>query len=148
MRNQRTPKELLADLDFIQSSKVSTSQASPFFSGIVYEIILNKEIIKTNKQLPDFVNGIIIDTANKAPKINNNLVEIAQLKSYIFASRTSVAARTSRIILENFEYPTIEKVIANIVEYIERTAENKEISKPTLKKQSVSDSLDSWLGRK
>lgn len=147
MRNQRTPKELLADLDFIQSSKVSANQASPFFSGMVYEIILNKEIIKTNKQLPDFVNRIIIDTANKAPKISND-VKIAQLKPYIFASRTSVAARTSRIILENFEYPTIEKVIANIVEYISQTTDNVEISKPAVKKQSVSDSLESWIGRK
>lgn len=147
MKNQRDTKIILNDLSFVISSRISMQQAKPFFAGLLYEIILNKEIIAYNKQLPHFVNDIIISTANLTANQNGEYTDIPFLKPYIFSSRTNVAARISRIIIEKFDYNAVVAINEAISNYIkENSVENLKKLKPTNSSSSLIKELDNWLG--
>lgn len=143
--------ELIDGVHFILSNKVKVNIAPAMFSGIVYEIILNKQIIKTNADLPSFINDKFIATFNKT-----NHADIDYFKEYIFKSRTSVAARISRLIIETFTTEDIRITSEWLIPYIEeihmslpdslvetdlRTIHNKRIAK------DLNNELVSWIKR-
>ncbi|WP_270621873.1 hypothetical protein [Weissella viridescens] len=142
---------LIDGVHFILSNKVKVNIAPAMFAGIVYEIILNKQIIPKNADLPSFINENFIYTFNKTNENN-----IDYFKEYVFKSRTAVAARISRLIIEKFSTEDIRITSEWLIPYIKeirmsssnntaradlRMNQNKRVAK------DLNNELVSWIKR-
>lgn len=140
----RNPKQLINDLKFVTSSKVTIDQAPAFFAGLVYEIILNKTTVPLNRDLPRIIEEFILTPARATPSVKNSNKTLPVFKEYIFKSRTAVAAKTSRMILEQFEFDAVLEASVALIQYIESIDFSPEPTKKT-PSGGLSDELSHWL---
>ncbi|CUO13257.1 hypothetical protein EAI89_19105 [Eubacterium sp. am_0171] len=100
--------------------------------GIITVLIIKKDVIKKNSDVGEFVNNIL--------KV--------KFPEYVIRSRTLIAARVSRILLE-LDDDKIENIKENILKYIDKIDiedMNKESSTPKKnKKKNENKKLEKWL---
>lgn len=100
----RQLSDIKNDLKIIMSNKLSISQSKLLFMGIIYEIILSKELFPRNSQLEEFINGHLIKYLNKD----------TEFKEYLFKTRTILAATIQKHIYNNLDYNNILDVVEEI----------------------------------
>lgn len=99
--------------------------------GVVTMIILTKDIFKKNSEVGKFINEIL----------NVHFPE------YVIKSRTLMAARTGRLVMELDEHQ-IMKIQLKIVSYLEKLNDSESDEKPILrkkKKKNENEKLEKWL---
>lgn len=96
----RQSEDIVSTLKLIQTPKLSIAQSTMLLSGIVYALILDREIFKHNIDLKDFTLKIF----------KQWLPNQEQFRPYVFRSRTLLGSKLSRIILESFDYESTKAV--------------------------------------
>lgn len=134
--SKRDLASILDDLKLVRSNKLNSHQVEVFMNGILYETIQRKDLFPKNSDLKYFINEQI----NRTLKVDN-------FRDYLFASRTLLAARVQKNILENSDYLEI-LLIADFIEIRIReqqgdiiVSKNKKNDSKTLK----SDPLNDWM---
>lgn len=129
----RNLNDIKYDLKVIRGNKLSISQSKLLFMGIMYEIILNKELFPRNIQLNEFVNEHLLQYLKRNKKFKN----------YIFKSRTLLAATIQREIYNNLDYNDIIYIIDEIDAIL---FENSNYGyKKTIKKNNNEVEMSEWL---
>lgn len=107
MSNSTRPlRSIEEDIKLITSNKLSTSQSKLLFMGIIYEIILRKDLFPRNSDLKEFVDKLFAKYIyNKEP-----------LRDYLYLSRTLLSSRIQKDILQNLEYNQIIDIVNKIYE--------------------------------
>lgn len=134
--NKRDLTSILDDLKLVRSNKLNSHQVEVFMNGILYETIQRKDLFPKNSDLKYFINEQI-----------NKTLKVDSFREYLFASRTILAARVQKNILENSDYLGI-LLIADFIELRIReqqgdiaVSKNKKNDSKTLK----SDPLNDWM---
>ena len=129
---KRELKDIKYDLKIIMSNKLSISQSKLLLMGIIYEIILNKELFPRNSQLKEFINEHLINYLNK---------EVG-FKDYLFKTRTVLAAMIQKEIYINLSYNDVMNLVEEIYKILPDSIESKN------KKESRKDTnkaISEWL---
>ncbi|WP_270310873.1 hypothetical protein [Weissella cibaria] len=146
--SNRKSEDLLEGISFIMSNKVKTVLVPSLFSGLIYEIILNKNIIHLNSDLPEFINTKFLSTFNSGKKSEN---QVSPYKDYLFKSRTNLAARLSRLIIEEFSYDDVRKQADWLSEYISNADDSmiqkSEFGSKSKKNTDLSSEIMDWTAR-
>lgn len=104
MEQERLLKDIKNDIKIVVSNKLNMSQSKLLFMGLIYEIILSKDLFPKNNNLKVFIDKVII----KYLDINE------PFKDYLYDSRTILASRVQRIILKEVEYSKIIQMVKEI----------------------------------
>lgn len=131
-------EEIFDSLKLIKSNKLNSSQTIEYFSGFTYKILLDKDIFPNNDDLKEFIMSVYLKR-----------IKADQFKDYVYRSRTLLASRLVRKILENYNFNiTLEASdqLMSIFNNIYHFEENKE-SKHRTKQSTIDDSLVSWMNK-
>lgn len=120
------------DLKIIMSNKLSISQSKLLFMGIIYEIILSRELFPKNLQLKKFVNGHLVKYLNKGN----------EFKDYLFKTRTILAATIQKHIYNELDYNNILEIVEELYKILPDELYNK--NKRDNKKNS-NEAISEWL---
>lgn len=129
--NERELADIIKDLQLISSNKLNTYQSKIFFIGITIDLLLNTKLFEKNIDLKPFIEKHYINI------LDDKSVE--PFKEYLYACRTPLAARLSRLIYEKMDYSTILKSSSEILKELPQ-----DITKKTTTKKD--DALDEWMG--
>ncbi|WP_039652372.1 hypothetical protein [Clostridium tyrobutyricum] len=105
MNNEdRTLKQIRDDMKIITTNKLNMSQSKLLFMGIIYEIVLRRDLFPMNCDLKAFINKIFIKRFNdKIP-----------FKEYLYSSRTLLASRLQKNIYLDLQYNQIIEIVQEI----------------------------------
>ncbi|QGG51433.1 hypothetical protein [Lysinibacillus pakistanensis] len=126
----RPLEQLNKDIQLILSNKLNSSQSFLLFLGITLEILLRKDLFKKNSDLQSFIEVLYIPKTKKREPF----------KEYLYLSRTQLAARLNRIIIEELNYSDIIDISKKLLELL--PSENT-----TRKGQNTSqdDAVSEWM---
>ena len=105
MKN-REIKDIINDLLFIISNKLSLMQSKLLFMGITYEIVLRKDLFPRNKDLKDFIEEVYIK------RFSNKKT----FKDYLYRSRTLLSSSLLRKIYLELDYSEVTEIINELIE--------------------------------
>lgn len=128
----RELNDIKNDLKIIMSNKLSVSQSKLLFMGIIYEIILSKELFPKNSQLEEFINGHLIKYLKKKTKF----------KVYLFKTRTILGATIQKHIYNNLDYNDIIDVVEEVYKILPDTLD-EQIKKGN--KKNSNEIISEWL---
>lgn len=129
----RQSEDIISTLKLIQTSKLSISQSTMLLSGIVYALVLDREIFKRNADLNDFTLKIF----------KQWLPNQEQFRPYVFRSRTILGSKLSRIILEKFDYESTKTVSSLLLSLFSiNTTDKKDKNKQFV---GLEKTLAAWL---
>lgn len=134
--NKRELTSILDDLKLVKSNKLNSHQVEVFMNGILYEIIQRKDLFPKNSDLKCFVNEHI-----------NKILKLDDFREYLFASRTMLAARVQKNILEKSDYLEILQ-IADFIEMRIKEQQGDIVLQKNKKNNSnilKSDPLNEWM---
>lgn len=131
-KENRNLNDIKYDLKIIMGNKLSIYQSKLLFMGIMYEIILNKELFPRNSQLDTFINEHLLKYLKRKSKF----------KGYLFKSRTILAATIQREIYNNLDYNDIINLVDEIYKILPDDMEFK--NKKTIKNYNEC-ALNEWL---
>ncbi|WP_203624612.1 hypothetical protein [Lacticaseibacillus sp. 866-1] len=100
----RTNEDIISTLKLTQSTRLSVSQSTMMLSGLVYAMVLDKDLFKHNPDLEGFVLKIF----------RQWLPDHEQFRPYVYKSRTLLGSKISRIILDTFEYNDTTEVATKL----------------------------------
>lgn len=132
-------KEILFEnIKLIKSLKLNSNQAISFFTGFTYQIILDKSLFPNNNDLKDFIYEIYLKPYS-----------LEQYKDYVYANRTTLGSRVSRLILEKNSISFVMKQVEQISDVFEKIYKIEYNSKDvSSKSQDVIDgALDEWMNK-
>ncbi|HBE9816198.1 hypothetical protein ACEI86_10580 [Clostridioides difficile] len=133
--NNRTLDDIKNDIKVIKGNKLSVSQSKLLFIGIMFEIILSKDIFSNNSILKEFVNIKLL----KYMKMKE------PFREYLFSSRTLLIARIQKEIYTNLNYQDILEIVDFLQEIIVKS-ETKEDNKKRNKKNPKDNSrINEWM---
>lgn len=124
---KRSLKHIKDDIKVITTNKLSTSQSKLLFMGIIYEIILRKDLFPRNSDLKSFIDNIFM----------RYFIGKQPLRDYLYLSRTILGARIQKEILSDLEYNQIIEIVYEIygvlpVEELNRSLNPKNINNTEL----------------
>lgn len=122
--------ELKNDFTIIKSNKLNTTQSKAMFIGLLYEMILRKDLFPKKDNLKKFVETVILIDMD-------NII----IKDYLYKSRSLLAARIIKYILNDFDYIQILKIVNMIYSLIPES----EIKISKKNKGSLTDDVISWM---
>lgn len=133
MENEkRTLKQIRDDIKIVTSNKLNASQSKLLFMGIIYEIILRKDLFPKNSDLKAFINKIFRKYfINKEP-----------FKEYLYCSRTILGARIQKEIQYEIEYSQIIKIVNQIYDILP-VEESKKVA--STKNRNNNIELGQWM---
>lgn len=132
MANVRTLKDIKDDIKIITTNKLSMSQSKLLFMGIVYEIILRKDLFPKKNNLKMFVDKIFLKYfKNQEP-----------IRDYVYSSRTNLAGRIQKVIQNNIEYAQIIEIVKELYKILPEDDIEKVGNK---KKVSLNKELIDWM---
>lgn len=105
---KRSLKHIKDDIKIITTNKLSTSQSKLLFMGMIYEIILRKDLFPKNSDLKSFVDKIF----------KKYFVGKEPLRDYLYLSRTILGARIQKEIMLALEYNQIIEIVNEIYEVL------------------------------
>lgn len=108
MNEERSLEDIKNDIKIIVSNRLSMYQSKLLFMGLIYEIILRKDLFPQNSNLKTFIDKVII----KYLDINE------PFRDYLYDSRTLLGSRIQRIILKEVEYSKIIQMVKEIYEIL------------------------------
>ncbi|WP_313757088.1 hypothetical protein [Tissierella sp.] len=120
---ERNVEDIRNDFKIVISNKLSISQSRLLFMGIIYELILRKDIFPRNDDLKGFINNIFVK------KFNNK----TPFKEYLYNSRTLLASRLQKNIISELNYTQIIEVVNEILTVLPDYKEKQEKVKKTKK---------------
>jgi hypothetical protein len=129
--SERTLELIKNDLRVISSNKLNSYQSKLFLVGILYEIILRKDLFPRNSDLKKFVQLIVVEPIKTIPPF----------REYLFLSRTLLGSRVSSIILSHFEFKNVVKT----VDVLNDILPDKERAESNTNRQSNDSDLDEWI---
>lgn len=129
----RSLVKIKQDLKVVISNKLSIPQSKLLFMGIVYEIILRKDLFPRNENLKEFINNIFV----------NKFKEKVPFGDYLYKSRTLLAARVLRKIISELEYNQIVKIVHEIYNIIPDEQDDKFRERKSNIKND--DELSEWM---
>ena len=133
MKN-REIKDIINDLLFIISNKLSLMQSKLLFMGITYEIVLRKDLFPRNKDLKDFIEEVYIK------RFSNKKT----FKDYLYRSRTLLSSSLLRKIYLELDYSEVTEIINELIEIIQgNTIEDK--SSKSNKSKDMNDYITEWM---
>ncbi|WP_434565169.1 hypothetical protein PQ689_03390 [Thermoanaerobacterium thermosaccharolyticum] len=103
-KEKRELKQIKEDLKIITSNKLNMSQSKLFFMGIIYEIILRKDLFPKNEDLKGFINNIFIQY----------FIDKEPFKDYLYDTRTLLGARIQKKIQTDLDYNKIVEIVNKI----------------------------------
>ncbi|MCC0658304.1 hypothetical protein IC175_17245 [Clostridioides sp. ES-S-0123-01] len=133
--NNRTLEDIKNDIKIIKGNKLSISQSKLLFIGIMFEIILNKDLFPKNSILKDFVNCKLLSYI----KINE------PFKEYLFSTRTLLIARIQKEVYINLNYQDILKLVDFLQEFIVKFDSKEESIKVDKKISKNSSAINEWV---
>ncbi|MDO6355259.1 hypothetical protein Q3V94_09325 [Caloramator sp. CAR-1] len=101
---KRELKQIKEDLKIITSNKLNMSQSKLLFMGIIYEIILRKDLFPKNEDLKGFINNIFIQY----------FIDKEPFKDYLYDTRTLLGARIQKKIQTDLDYNKIVEIVNKI----------------------------------
>ncbi len=119
---ERNVEDIRNDFKIVISNKLSISQSRLLFMGIIYELILRKDIFPRNDDLKGFNNIFVKKFNNKTP-----------FKEYLYNSRTLLASRLQKNIISELNYTQIIEVVNEILTVLPDYKEKQEKVKKTKK---------------
>ena len=122
--------ELKNDFTIIKSNKLNTTQSKAMFIGLLYEMILRKDLFPKKDNLKKFVETVILIDMD-------NII----IKDYLYKSRSLLAARIIKYILNDFDYIQILKIVNMIYSLIPES----EIKISKKNKGNLTDDVISWM---
>lgn len=132
-RKQRSLEEINSDLKLIISNKLSIHQSKLLFMGIIYEIILNKELFPKNSDLKEFINKKILKYLNR----NEGY------KDYVFKTRVGILSKIQKEIYDNLDYDSILEIVNELYSMFPQNPEDK--FKKNNKKNITETAIDEWI---
>lgn len=132
MNNNRTLMNIKEDIKIITSNKLSISQSKLLFMGIMYEIILRKDLFPRKDTLKLFINNVFMKYFDKKELF----------KDYLYDSRSLLGARVQKKIQNELNYPEIVEMTRELCEILPN--DNKEkVRKYT--KLKMNEEVGEWL---
>ena len=125
-------KEIGKRLKVVTGNKLDADQSVIYFSGIIYSIILNREVFKKNSDLKDFVYNIFLKPLHDE-----------QYKDYLYKSRTLLGSRLSRYILENISYTLTVEISNKLIVFFDNN--DKKDKKEKSIENEIANELSKWL---
>jgi hypothetical protein len=131
-QEKRSLNHIKDDIKVITTNKLSTSQSKLLFMGIIYEIILRKDLFPKNSDLKSFIDKIFVKRfASKEP-----------LRDYLYFSRTLLAARIQSKIQLDLEYNQIIEMVNEIYNVLPVEDSKKVFN---LKNVNSNTELGNWM---
>lgn len=132
MANERSLKDIKDDIKLITTNKLSMSQSKLLFIGIVFEIILRKDLFPKRNNLQMFIDKIFLRYfKDKEP-----------IRDYVYNSRANLAARIQKNILNDIEYAQIIEIVKELYKILPedeiKTIKNK-------KRIDINKELVEWM---
>lgn len=100
----RPLRHIKDDIKLITTNRLSSSQSKLLFMGIIYEIILRRDLFANKSDLKLFINEIF----------GEYLYRDENLKDYLYLSRGRLASKIQKDILFNLEYNQIIEIVEHI----------------------------------
>ncbi len=122
MKTTDNKRDFINELSVINKNKFSLQQTKSIYLGILYELILNKEIFPKNRDLTEFLKDVFKKEYNE----------------YLFRSRPYLASRLLKYISEEYNSLKISASIKLIIIYLQE----KNISNNDVKAKKVSNNID------
>ncbi len=119
------------NIKLIQSYLNKNSVSVIDLIGVITIIIISKDIFKRNSEVGDFVNDILR----------------VRFPQYVIKSRTLMAARVNRLLME-LDESQIRDIKSNIIIYLDEIDHSELVEKPILhkkKKKNENEKLEKWL---
>lgn len=133
--NNRTLDDIKNDIKVIKGNKLSVSQSKLLFIGIMFEIILSKDIFSNNSILKEFVNIKLLKyMKTKEP-----------FKEYLFSSRTLLIARIQKEIYTNLNYQDILELADFLQEIIVKSETEEDNKKRSKKNPKDNSRINEWM---
>lgn len=123
-------RDFIGELSVINKNKFSLQQTKSLYLGILYELILNKEIFPRNKDLTSFLKEVFKTEYN----------------DYLFKSRPYLASRLLKYVFDQYDSIMISASIKLVILYLQH--ENKDInldSKAKKSSNSIEDDVVGWF---
>lgn len=129
--SSRELQELIKDFHIVESNKLNITQAKLILIGLLFELIQRRDLFKRNSHLKEFTDVVIVPYS----------IEKESFKEYLFNSRTLLAARIGKIILDECKYTDLLKIVNTIIlSYEEQTNLTN-----SSKKYSIDDEIIKWM---
>lgn len=128
---ERPLGKIRKDLYFVTSNKLSSNQSILMFIGLTLEIVLRKDLFNRNSELKNFVEDLYISkTEKKQP-----------FRDYLYLSRTLLASRLNRLVLEELTYTDI----IDICRKIEKILPEEVIQRKNKNSSVQDDAVSEWM---
>lgn len=127
-------ERIIDELSILNSNKLSSNESTIYFSGMLYSIILNKNIFKKNSDLRDFIYYFFLQPFH-----------MEQYKDYLYKSRTLLGSRVSRHILDNFNYSDTIMAAKLTSKYIMQNYNISKHSNSRYEAKSLAKELSGWI---
>lgn len=123
-------RDFIGELSVINKNKFSLQQTKSLYMGILYELILNKDIFPRNKDLTFFLNEVFK----------------AEYSEYLFKSRPYLASRLLKYISEHYDSLMVSASIKLLILYLQQEKkESTSNSKEKKSSNSVEDDVVGWF---
>ena len=119
-------------LKVIMRKKLDADQSIIYFAGIVYSILLNRNIFTRNDDLKEFVYDIFLKPLG-----------MPQYKDYLYKSRTLLGSRLYRYIIENINYTLTIKISNELMTFFKK--DDKEENQTRKSTNEIAVELSKWL---
>ena len=117
----------IKELSVINKNKFTLQQTKSLYLGLLYELLLNKEIFIRNKDLDDFLRDVFKK----------------KYKEYLFKARPYLASRLLKEVSKEYDPSKINASTKLIILYLE---ENEEyIDKPSNSSSGLEDDVIGWV---
>lgn len=132
MDNERQLKDIKEDMKVIISNRLNMSQSKLLFMGLIYEIILRRDLFPNNSNLKPFINKVVM----------KYLSVDEPFKDYLYDSRTLLGARIQKNIQSDVEYLQIIQMVKEIYEIFPKDEMQKNKNK---KNRNMNKDLIEWM---
>lgn len=132
MDNKRPLTNIKNDIKVITGNKLSASQSKLLFMGIIYELILRKDLFPKKINLEKFVNKLlVVNFKDKKP-----------FKEYLYSSRTLLGGRILKKIQTDIEYGQIIKIVHELYRILPDEDSSKNEAKKNIK---MTEEIAEWM---
>ncbi|OMF11156.1 hypothetical protein BK131_22255 [Paenibacillus amylolyticus] len=123
-------RDFIGELSVINKNKFSLQQTQSLYLGILYELILNKEIFPRNKDLTSFIKEVFKTEFNE----------------YLFKARPYLASRLLKHVFEQYDSLMISASIKLVILYLQQEkTENNSDSRGKKSINNIEDDVVGWF---
>ncbi|HFR4184934.1 TPA: hypothetical protein ACHVKG_001705 [Bacillus cereus] len=131
MKTEDKNRDYIKELSTINKNKFTVEQTKSLYLGLLYQLILSKEVFKRNRDLEDFLLSVFKKKYN----------------DYLFNSRPYLASRVLKDISEEYDFLKMSISIKLIILYLQDRglSENKVETEGKKISNSIEDDTIGWF---